>query len=326
MKRRVPSAFRRLGLSALACACSVMGPAAPRCAQTPEASPGAFMAVYRQANPLVNWSFKEIHHQIPELKHLEPSDDQSVLPQILSRVASNVAGFISNALNTTSIETIDQTRIFGRTLNRRQSVTVTRRFNYLMVVRPGPEPGAAQLDEYRTDLHNHKREYDAPSPGFFVTIGFASMPLSFSRRSQQHSAFRYLGTERFHKRRTLVVAFSNRADPAAVMGRFIDGNTSVPMLIQGVAWIDPQSYQIERMRTDLLAPQPSIRLEGVTTKVEFSSVAFRGAGTALWLPKQVNVDVYLDSVVYSNRHRYKNYEVFRVDTRQDSDDAKPGAP
>jgi hypothetical protein len=36
--------------------------------------------------------------------------------------------------------------------------------------------------------------------------------------------------------------------------------TAVPMLLQGTAWVDKASFQIIRMRTDLLASQPEVGL------------------------------------------------------------------
>ncbi|HUI40921.1 MAG TPA: hypothetical protein VL523_03025 [Terriglobia bacterium] len=302
--------------------------AAPRFAQqatTESAVPSdeVFLTAYRQANPLVDWPLKTLLHHIPELRHLKPSADQSALPQILARVGENSRLFVANSLNTTSVETIDQSRTFGPTLTRRVTVTVTRKFHYLMVVKADPRPGFSALDEYRTGLRGGRRGYETGSQGFFATKGFASMPLAFSLQTQPHSTFRYLGTEVVGKRRLEVVAFSNHAERSGVMGVFIDGGLRVPLLIQGVAWIDPANYQIEQMRTDLLAPQPSIQLEGITTKVQFQAVNFRTAGSVLWLPKEVNVTVYWGEITYSNRHRYKNYQLFRVDTRQDLEAPKP---
>ncbi len=94
------------------------------------------------------------------------------------------------------------------------------------------------------------------------------------------------------------------------MGRFVIGETSIPILLQGVAWIRTSDYQILKMRTDLLAPLPP--LARVTTLVLYARNQFQGGPTAFWLPQEVNVTVKLGDYIFANRHRYSDYRLFRV--------------
>jgi len=94
------------------------------------------------------------------------------------------------------------------------------------------------------------------------------------------------------------------------MGRFSIGDTSIPILLQGVAWIRSSDYQIIKMRTELLASLPL--LEGVTTLVLFAENHFQDSPTAFWLPKEVEVKVDLGPYAFSNRHKYSDYRLFRV--------------
>jgi len=96
----------------------------------------------------------------------------------------------------------------------------------------------------------------------------------------------------------------------AVMGRFSIGEASIPILVQGVAWIRTSDYEILQMRTDLLAPLPP--LAQVTTLVLYARNQFQDSPTALWLPRKVEVKVGLGPYLFSSRHKYSDYQLFRV--------------
>jgi hypothetical protein len=48
--------------------------------------------------------------------------------------------------------------------------------------------------------------------------------------------------------------------------------TRVDMLMQGIAWVDKNNFQLVRMRTDLLAPHSEIGQDQQTTDVTLSKV------------------------------------------------------
>jgi hypothetical protein len=50
------------------------------------------------------------------------------------------------------------------------------------------------------------------------------------------------------------------------------GGHEVDMLTQGILWVDKNSFQIFRMRTDLLVPNAEIGLDQLTTEVTFGEV------------------------------------------------------
>jgi hypothetical protein len=111
----------------------------------------------------------------------------------------------------------------------------------------------------------------------------------------------------------LLVAFAQRVDPRGVLARFNIQGYSIPILVQGAAWIDPESYQIKRLRTDLLAPQLTFDLDQLTTDVTYDEVHFKGVPQAMWLPHNVQVTVKYQNVTYHNEHRYSDYRLFNVE-------------
>jgi hypothetical protein len=276
---------------------------------------------YPHGSTITNWPLKKTLHEMPELKGLEPTTDQSRLPEILRRVGENLQTFLTNFVSTASLETIEETRKdkFLGTHER-----VVQQFHYLMLAQQ--EGNAENLIEYRTDLHGREVRSDKSLETSIKTTGFVSMPFLFGPREQLLSDFRYLGQQTLQSCRTEVVAFAEHIEPTAVRSRFVMGNTSVPLLFQGVAWIHTSDYQILQMRTDLLAPQPGVALKRATTVVHFAEIKFQGRPTAFWLPQEVDVTLDQGNYLFENRHRYSDYQLFKVEILQDVQEPKPTAP
>jgi hypothetical protein len=295
----------RSRFACLAFVLCILWAAPPLAAQLVTPADEPFFDTYRRSDPITQWPLKKVLHQIPELRGLKPATDQSQLPEILRRVSANLQKFVVNFVNITALETIDETK-----KGRFTSASASQKFRYLVLARK--EDNAFNLIEYRTDLHGREEPAQKLTKSFIRTTGFASMSLFFGPLEQPWSGFRYLGRQKIGGRPTEVVAFAEHAWPAAVMGRFSIGQASIPILVQGVAWIRTSDYQILKMRTDLLAPLPP--LDRVTSVVLFASNQFQGSPTAFWLPKDVEVKVGLGPEMFSNRHRYSDYRLFRAES------------
>ena len=279
----------------------------------------AVFEAYRRAEPLTDWPLKKLLHEIPGLRGLDPATDQSALPGILSRIGDSVKDLLANFVNTTAVETIEETRL------RNYPPTedgVVERFHYLMLLKP--EGGETKVEEYRTDSHGRKEQSNTVEQGFVKTVGFASMPLYFSSMRRGLSDFRYLGSQTIGGRHLQVVGFAEHPRPEGSQGGIMLAGKYIPAIYQGIAWIDPATCQILRMRTDLLAPLPAIRLSRETTEVRFRDVNFAKAPAPLLLPEEVDVTVGLGDLTYVNRHHYSGYEVFNVSTDQQVTAPKAG--
>jgi len=295
----------RSRFACLAFVLCILWAAPPLAAQLVTPADEPFFDTYRRSDPITQWPLKKVLHQIPELRGLKPATDQSQLPEILRRVSANLQKFVVNFVNITALETIDETK-----KGRFTSASASQKFRYLVLARK--EDNAFNLIEYRTDLHGREEPAQKLTKSFIRTTGFASMSLFFGPLEQPWSGFRYLGRQKIGGRPTEVVAFAEHAWPAAVMGRFSIGQASIPILVQGVAWIRSSDYQILRIRTDLLAPLPP--LAQVTTLALYANTEFEGSPTALWLPREVEVKVGLGPYLFSNRHKYSDYRRFMVES------------
>jgi hypothetical protein len=94
----------------------------------------------------------------------------------------------------------------------------------------------------------------------------------------------------------------------------------VPLLYQGLVWLDPGNFEILRMRTDLLARRTDIGLTRQTSEIWFSEVRFQSVPQSFWLPREVVVTSESSGWLFRNVHRYSDYRVFTVEAQ---DKVKP---
>jgi hypothetical protein len=253
---------------------------------------------------------------LPELAGLEPAFSQDPLSLILRRVGESVEQSLTNFTNTSSAERIRMER-----LRRNGKVAESREENFRYLFLVSPDQPDAGIREYRTNRRGAALAPTDPSGRFMITEGFASAALHFLPFYQAGSRFRYLGRQTVQGRATHVIAFAQRPETAELFESFQVNHSSTDVLVQGVAWVDAATGQIIRLRTDLLRPQPQIRLARQTTDVRYGEVHFLGVDSTMWLPMDVAVIVEWNGRLFRNEHHYSDFQVFEVETHQ-----KIGAP
>jgi hypothetical protein len=259
---------------------------------------------------------------MPELKGIRVTSDQDELAMILKNVGEGVESFFKNFPNTVSLEQVHQER-----LGKDGKVTRSRDqdFQYLLLARR--EKWGVGIEENRATPAGERAALGGYNEGMMLTAGFASVSLLFYPAYQNGAKFRYLGRQSLGGKNLYVVAFAQNPQTARTEERFSTDNASALILTQGVAWIDPTNYQIVRIRTDLLAPQPKVRLQRQTTEIQFQEVSFKEVASALWLPQEVSVTVDWRGRVYRNWHRYSDFKLFNVETKENRKPlALPGPP
>src|SRR5688572_14507588 len=250
---------------------------------------------------LVDLAPSELIAQFPELKNLDFVQTQDELPRLLERVGDRVQALFRDFPNTSSLE-----RVRLQILNHRGQAarSVNREYQYLLIAHPmavqskvtplggkmllTPEEKNMKLDEYRTDnkgveVDIHKLEWF-----FLMSKGYAAIPLFFHPMYRTEAVFRYLGRERAGSR-AFVIGFAQRIDVARLAATFHSSTGPLPFWIQGIAWVNPASFQIARMRTDLLKSLVEVGLQQNTTEIQLREVQFSRTGRTLWLPREVVV-------------------------------------
>lgn len=234
----------------------------------PGAAPAdARNAVYVIAHPYLDWPLAQLTEHIPELQAIQPAADQQQLPVILENMGRTVDDFVRNIGDLIADEDVTQEK-----LNAKGKVEAKERVrdNYL-ILHHGCAWGASA--EYRMDDKGNRLGPIGLEKGDLVTSGSALSCISFSSVVQPQSRFRYLGEEKLGSRETYVLAYAQKPGEVtfttAMRGT---GGHEVDMLTQGILWVDKNSFQIFRMRTDLLVPNAEIGLDQLTTEVTFGEV------------------------------------------------------
>lgn len=111
-----------------------------------------------------------------------------------------------------------------------------------------------------------------------------------------------------------VVGFAQDPGNVCRPDHFYLNDTDHVVLLQGLAWIDTQTYQILRVTTLLVGSRKDIGLDGQTTSVDFFPVRPLGTDDALWLPRDVRVETEYHRIKIRNLHQYSNFKLFRVES------------
>jgi hypothetical protein len=172
-------------------------------------------------------------------------------------------------------------------------------FQYLVLTK-AQKASHRNFEEYRTDGTGSRAVQGGLGGRFMVTQGFAAASLHFHPTFRRGCNFRYLGRQSVNGRDHFILAFAQRPETAEVLESFRVGQVGTVVLIQGLAWVDASTYQIRRLRTDLLRPLPLIHLDRQTTDISFKEVFFTDVKSELWLPRQVAVTVDWNGNVYRN--------------------------
>jgi VWFA-related protein len=252
----------------------------------------------------------QLVERIPELKALQPVPGQQELAVILQKMGRRVDDFIRDVGDLIANENVTQEK-----LNANGTTKAKERLqdNYL-ILHHGYEWGANA--EYRMDDKGNRLGAIGLEKGYLVTSGHALSCISFSTVTQAQSEFRYLGEEKIDSRETYVLGFAQQPGVATFTTTMTGtGGPDVDMLTQGILWVDKNSFQIIRMRSDLLTPNNEIRLDQLTTQVSFRPVKLQDVPNALWLPSDVDVYIEIAAQKFRNVHHYTNYRRYRVSVK-----------
>jgi hypothetical protein len=187
-----------------------------------------------------------------------------------------------------------------------------RKFRYIIIPRPsGDLPG---FEEYRTDLKGNARDATSLGDLFMITSNFVSLGLHLSASDQPGSNFRYFGIQAIRDRECHVMGFAQDPKRARHVEELDVEGKRVILLVQGLVWIDSQTFQILRMMTWLLAPRKDIGLDSQVSTVDYYPVQPSGSERVLWLPRDVEVRVHFRDIDVRNIHHYSDFKLFRVES------------
>lgn len=257
---------------------------------------------------IVDLPYKRLLQYYPELKDLAPATSQDDLTTLLTKVGANEDSFLLSLPNLSSQEdvTLEKLDKHGWVQG---SPTFTGNYRYLL---RGQTVGEnLRFSEGRTDQNFRQIEPPAPN-GLTLAQGFALLPLQFHPFHQIAAKFRYLGRQVVDNRQDYVVAFAQEAERTQLSGVVTVNGRNVPVAYQGIAWIEPDNFQILRMRVDLLKPRPEIGWQ--KTDIQLSEVRLPVVTKPLWLPHDAVVTTPTKNGALREKHEFSDYRVFVTST------------
>jgi hypothetical protein len=280
--------------------------------------------LYADAHPYIDEALPKLRKTLHELGGLEPATSQGQLTDLLSKVGMKADDLLRRLPNLVCDEVVSETQwteaqggVAGCTgegcLNfpAGSSAERNQKFSYLILTHQGQGSGLA-LSEYRTG-RNGKPVAQGTALPFFQ--GFITNWLVFSSLNQVESRFRYLGQQETDGHHTFVIGFAQIPGSVESPGQYLAGKESIPMLLQGVAWIDQSDLRIVRLRTDLLAPQPGSQFQQQTSNMLFGPVHIASHDQDLWLPQSVEVKMEANGQFLYEQHQYSKYRLYQANAK-----------
>jgi hypothetical protein len=268
---------------------------------------------------VIAWTPRQIHNS-PFLHKLRPAGNQDELPTVLERAGQTGARLYHDFPKVACVEQVLSEAMREGTRSRHGMPLYPPKpqtFLYIVIPRTlGDPPG---LEEYRTDLKGNPVNPSSLDARFMITADFVSTWLYLSAADQPDSTFRYFGIQAIRNRECHVVGFAQNPERVHSVGVFIYSGKPVVLLVQGLAWIDLQTFQIVRVVTWLLAPRTDVSLKSETSTVDFFPVQPSESEKVLWLPRDVTVEIVYRSIVFRNTHHYSYFKLFRAESN-----IKPG--
>lgn len=252
---------------------------------------------------IVDLPVKKILGYYPELKGLAPAQSQQELPGLLEKVGANQK-LLLNLPTVSAVESVVQQDVdkHGWPVG---SPAFTGHFNYL--VRAHVTGEGVRFSEGRAD--DHFRSTDPPvTSGYSLIQGFALLPMHFHPYHQEAGRFLYLGRQTLNNREYHVVAFAQKPEKAELLGGVRVNGADVTVAYQGLAWIDPDTFQIVRMRTDFLKARPEVGSE--MTDAQFSEVHLPVINRSFWLPNEAIVTRRTKNGAIEEKHQFSEYKIF----------------
>jgi VWFA-related protein len=280
--------------------------------------------LYADAHPYMDEAMPKLKKTVHELGGVEPATSQEQLSDLLSKVGLKADDLLHRLPNLACDEVVNETQWTeaqggaagcsgegclnfpaGSRAERNQ------KFSYMILTHQEQGSGVA-LSEYRAGRNGKPVEQGTALPYF---QGFITNWLVFSSLNQAESHFRYLGRQKTDGHDTFVIGFAQIPGSVESPGQYMTGKESIPMLLQGVAWVDQSDFRIVRLRTDLLAPQPGSQFQQQTSNMLFGPVRIASHDEELWLPQSVEVKMEASGQFLHEQHQYSKYRLYQVNTK-----------
>jgi hypothetical protein len=271
-----------------------------------QSTPRPDWEIYADVKSVVDLSWEELGKAFPaEMQDVKFEENRELLATILAKTGERAESFFRDFPKILCNEQVRMER-----LDSQGAVEASMTRNYLYSF--SLDKTGAFWEETRTERNGRPVDLTV-IPGYFLAPGRAGLTAFLRPRHQTGSRFRYLGRQTADPGAN-VISFAQKPEMGDYLGSYMSEVMAAPapLLFQGLVWVHPDSFQIIRMRTDLLAPRTDVGLSRQTSEIWFAEVGFSSVSQTYWLPQEV-VITHKSAVLSSrNRHRYSGYQTFTV--------------
>jgi hypothetical protein len=245
-----------------------------------------------------------------ELEEWVPVVDPTVscpFQDVLHGAGERMTEFVQTLERFTAIEKLEH---FPVDHNGVRKSPETRSFAYVVSVTQN-SAGTFLLDEFRDGRMDSDQ-----FPAHTASRGSPAMALIFHPILAADFEFRCEGLGHWAGREAWQVHFVQRPDHPIRIRSYSVGGHSSGLALQGRVWIDPGSYQVLRLESELVKPLPEIALTLEHFTIDYQPVRFQSTGQQLWLPQTAEIYVERKNKRFYRRHVFSDFRLFNVDTSQ----------
>lgn len=184
------------------------------------------------------------------------------------------------------------------------------RYDYLVMIDGNADD--FQLNESRVESSAGKHK---PLP-MMITNGFSTLLLIFHPYYRDSFIFKPGADEVVNGREVQVLHFSQvdgRRSPTALALR----GREFPLELQGTAWLDLQSGQVEKIDAHLSHDMSDIGLRSLSIQVHYKPFNLGSASGTMTLPAEAVVDATTPRQHWRNTHTFDSYKSFSAAAEQD---------
>lgn len=246
----------------------------------------------------------------PGIDEVIPAIDPNVecpLPDILHGTGLRMKQFVGNLEKFTATERVEHFVVDS--MGTRQTAT-TRDFEYVVMV-ARDSGGGFVLDEFRNGSADPTQ-----FPAHIATQGLPGLALLFHPFLSSDFKFTCEGFGQWAGKPAWQVHFLQRPDRPGRLRGYRAANKYSTLALKGRAWIDPGTYQVLRLETQLVEPLKDMGLTEEHIAVSYQPVRFRLLDQQLWLPETADLYVERQGRRYYRRHTFDHFQLFTVDTNQ----------
>jgi hypothetical protein len=254
-------------------------------------------------DPTSSWMPAAIDQVIPPVE----AGTACSLPELLKGTTQQMNRFVNNLEKFTALERVEH---FPVSNSLRLAKPEVRKFEYVVTIHHNPS-GSFILDEFRNGSDDRSQ-----LPANIATEGLPAMALLFHPMLVNDFNFVCEGMGQWHDRPAWQVHYIQKPGKASRLRAYVTSKVVVHVALKGRVWIDPGSFQVLRLESELVEPVKEIELLNDRSTIEYMPVQFQSQKEQIWLPNIAEIYVQRSDHRYYRRLTFSDFKLFNVDTSQ----------